>query len=325
MNASNRPALHSALHPFFTFHREPAKFQAVIPLARVRAAVNSNMASLALSEIPMPTLLFSPIARRAALSVLVALVCFFAVGCGNNGHSSSAVTVFAAASLTDAFRDIARDFELANPDVEVILNFAGSQRLRSQLELGAKADVFASANESQMALAEEGGLVVGKGVPFAKASMAVIVSAGSGIVELKSIATPGVKLVLAHENVPAGLYARQLLESLSETDSELGSDFAERTLANTVSHETSVKVVEQKVVLGQADAGIVYRPGAITAVASGAAKELPLPPASAGVQASFPIAILRSSESREAANLFVSFVLSPPAKEILSSYGFDSP
>ena len=113
-----------------------------------------------------------------------------------------------------------------------------------------------------MSLAETGGLILGESVPFASASMAIVVSADSGIHELNEIAAPGVKLVLAHADVPAGQYARQLLSGLSQSDAGPGADFSERALANVVSEETSVKFVEQKVVLGQADAGIVYRPGA---------------------------------------------------------------
>ncbi len=233
--------------------------------------------------------------------------------------------MFAAASLTDAFGDIAREFEARNPGVAVKLNFAGSQRLRTQLEFGAAADVFASADEAQMALAQDGGLIAGGSRPFATAPMAVIVNADSGINETSGLAAPGVKLVLAHQSVPAGQYARQLLERLSQPDSGLGADFARRTLSNVVSEETSVKFVEQKVVLGQADAGIVYRPGAFTAAASGAARQLPLPPEADAVRARYPIAVVSESPNPQWAGRFIEFVLSPPARNILAGYGFDAP
>ncbi len=259
------------------------------------------------------------------LATLAAIVLFIIPGCSNGGGDETVLTVFAAASLADAFQDIVFEFESGNPGVDVKLNFAGSQRLRSQLEFGAKADVFASADETQMSLAEDAGLISGNSLPFAGASMAVIVSSEARINDISGIADPGVKLVLAHGSVPAGQYARELLARLSEAGSATGPDFFERALANVVSEETSVKFVEQKVVLGQADAGIVYRPGALTATATGSARELLLPPVGEGVRAIYPIAVARESRSPELAGRFVEFVLSPPAQDILAGYGFDSP
>ncbi len=278
----------------------------------------------ALAKILMPTRPAN-IVQRSVLLLLTAVILWLAAGCGGSGGGAAVITVFAAASLTDAFEDIAREFEARNPGVEVKLNFAGSQRLRTQLEFGAAADVFASADETQMSLAEEAGLVAGNSLPFTGASMAVIASADSGISDVSEITDPGVKLVMAHKSVPAGQYARLLLARLSEADSGLGADFAGRTLANVASEETSVKFVEQKVVLGQADAGIVYRPGALTAAAGGAARQLPLPSGAESVQALYPIAVIRESGAPEWAGRFVEFTLSQPAQNILAGYGFDAP
>ena len=233
--------------------------------------------------------------------------------------------MFAAASLTDAFTDIARDFESHNPGVAVRLNFAGSQRLRSQLELGAQADIFASADEHQMTLAREAGLIDGASETFATANMAVIVSERSGIRGLAELANPGVKLILAHENVPAGQYSRQLLAVLSASESGLGDDFAGRVLQNLVSEETSVKSVEQKVALGQADAGIVYRPGALSALSTGEVLEVPLPPPGHKVVALYPIAVVDNSGNRELSDMFVQFVLSDSGQTTLAGYGFGPP
>ena len=262
--------------------------------------------------------------RRPAFALLTALLAWLAVGCGGaNGGAS--ITVFAASSLTDAFTDIAAEFEERYPGVEVKLNFAGSQRLRSQMELGADADVFAPADNLQLSLADKAGLLAGSGQPFAIAPMAVIAHSQSGIRQVGDLASEGVKLVLAHESVPAGQYARLLLHRLSVAGSGLGPDFGASVLENVVSDETSVKFVEQKVVLGQADAGVVYRPGALTAVATGSARELPLPPEAGGVIASYPIAVAKGSRYPEEAEMFVAFVLSPTARHILAEYGFDVP
>ena len=264
-------------------------------------------------------------AHPAILALLISLALCLQTGCVGGENEKSVITVFAAASLTDAFREIASDFESGRPDVEVRLNFAGSQRLRSQLELGATADVFASADERQMQLAQEAGLTAGNIEHFSSAPMAVIVTQESGITTLRGLGNHDTKVVLAHDSVPAGVYSRQLLELISTEDTGLGEDYAERVLANVVSEETSVKVVEQKVVLGEADAGVVYRPGALTALSSGSVRELPLPPNTEELRALYPIAALKDSASRELADEFIDFVLSREARGILSSYGFDAP
>ena len=263
---------------------------------------------------------------RIAFTVMLGtILCLFSMGCGDAKEREAVITVFAAASLTDAFDEIAREFESRNPDTVVKLNFAGSQRLRSQLDLGAKADVFASANEEQMELAREGGLINGEDRYFASSVMAVIASRDSPIRTLDDLATLDTRLVLAHESVPAGRYSRLLLDQLSTEETGLGEDFRERVLANLVSEETTVKFVEQKVVLGQADAGIVYRPGMLTATSDGAAREVQLPLSANEVRALYPISVLRESSRPELAERFVDFVLAGRSQEILAGYGFGSP
>ena len=260
----------------------------------------------------------------AAVAVLATLVLLL-TGCGGNSSGKTTVTVFAAASLTDAFRAIADAFESENAGTQVKLNFAGSQRLRSQLELGATADVFASADERQMKLANDAGLLADEVQYFASTTLSIIVWDQSGITDLGELGESGVRVVLAHGNVPAGVYSRRLLDLFSSDGTRFGEDFAERVMGNVVSEETSVKVVEQKVVLGEADAGIVYRPGMLSALPSGAVRELPLPPVADVVRARYPIAALKDSESREPATDFIRFVLSRQGQEILAGYGFDAP
>ena len=257
-------------------------------------------------------------------AVILGLIFGFALGCGTSSQSSVTLTVFAAASLTDPFQEIATQFESNNPGVTVRLNFAGSQRLRSQLELGAKADIFASADEMQMDLARDAGLISGDVQRFTSTKMAVIAYSESDVSDVADLGSPGTTVVLPHGNVPAGIYGRQLLRRLSSQVPGLGEDFADRVLANVVSEETSVKYVEQKVVLGQADAGIVYHPGAKTATASGKVIDIPLPPLEEEVRAHYPIAAIEDSDAPELANEFLNFVLSGPAQEILAGYGFEA-
>lgn len=262
--------------------------------------------------------------RLVAVAFWASLI-LLSTACGGAVNGETTITVYAAASLTDAFREIASEFESGNPGVSVKLNFAGSQRLRFQLQQGATADVFASADEEQMQLAYGAGLIADGIQYFAGTTMSVIVSKQSGIGSLSELGEPGARVVLAHDGVPAGVYSRQLLKLLSTSDTGLGDDYAQRVLGNVVSEEASVKVVEQKVVLGEADAGIVYRPGALTALSSGSVLELPLPPDAEELRALYPIAALNDSASRELADEFISFVLSDDGQGILASYGFDAP
>ena len=245
---------------------------------------------------------------------------------GGGGADASRVTVFAAASLAEVFAEIAEEFEAHNPEVTVKLNFAGSQVLRSQLEFGAAADVFAPADVVQMGMAMEGGLVEGEPVIFA-----TVPTGGHSRwqrVRARKTIWPtwpgrGARLVLAHPGVPVGGYSRQLLDSLSGAGG-VGSDFSAKVYQNVVSEEPNVRNVEQKVALGEADAGIVYRPLALAAAASGSVRIIEVPEAH-NVVASFPIAVLRESNGQEAAAGFVEFILSEPGREILRSHGFDSP
>ena len=175
------------------------------------------------------------------------------------------LTVFAAASLTDAFTEIGKSFETANPGVTVTFNFAGSQALRTQIEEGASVDVFASASGKEM-----DALVTGKFVAdgvkqiFLNNKLVVILPSDNParLEALEDIAKPGIKLVLAAEEVPVGNYARQALDLMNAS---FGVDFKDKVLANVVSNEDNVKQVVAKVQLGEADAGIVYTSDVVAA------------------------------------------------------------
>lgn len=231
------------------------------------------------------------------------------------------LTVFAAASLTDAFTEIGKSFEAANPGVAVTFNFAGSQALRTQIEEGAPADVFASANKKEM-----DALISGKYVdetapkPFLTNKLVVILPADNpaGIENLEGLATTGVKLVLAAEEAPVGNYARQSLDLMNAT---FGADFRDKVLANLVSNEDNVKQVVAKVRLGEADAGIVYTSDAV------AAPELQTVeiPDELNVIATYPIAPLSDSANADLATAFVQYVLSAQGQAVLIKWGFAPP
>ncbi|MCY4515088.1 MAG: molybdate ABC transporter substrate-binding protein, partial [Candidatus Tectomicrobia bacterium] len=151
---------------------------------------------------------------------------------------SGEVVVLAAASLTAAFADVALSIRDTHPGLKIVYNFAGSQALRTQLEQGAAADVFASANDIQMRRAVDGGLIEGVPQVFALNSLTVIVPADNPgrITSFEGLANDGLKLALAGPQVPAGRYSR---EALQAAQADYGTDFTGRVLRNLVSEETS--------------------------------------------------------------------------------------
>jgi molybdate transport system substrate-binding protein len=224
------------------------------------------------------------------------------------------LTVFTAASLTEAFGEMAAMFESTHPGVNVTLNFAGSNTLRAQIEAGARADVFASANTKEMNTLVANGFVAEGAVQIFVANQLVIITPTenrAGLSTVDDLALPGLKLVLAAEEVPVGRYARQILENA-------GADFKAKVLANVVSNETDVKQVLAKVQLGEADAGIVY---ASDAVATPALPVIEIPP-EWNVLAEYPIAPLVNAPQPKLADEFLAFVLSPNGQSILQKWGF---
>lgn len=228
------------------------------------------------------------------------------------------LTVFAAASLTDAFTEIGAAFDAANPGVTTTFNFAGSQALRTQIEEGAPADVFASANKTQMDAVIAASLITeGTQQNFLTNELVVILPANNPAVveKLEDLANPGIKLVLAAEEVPVGQYSRQAFDLM---EAAFGTGFKNRVLANVVSNEDNVKQVVAKVQLGEADAGIVYTSDAI---ASPDLKTIEIPD-DLNVIAKYPIAPLVNSENADLAAKFIEYVLSAEGQAILSKWGF---
>jgi len=234
------------------------------------------------------------------------------------------LTVFAAASLTQAMADIKKAYQADNPGVEITFNFAGSQQLVQQLAQGAQADVFASANQAQMQAAVTAGRVeAGAAKVFARNRLVVIYPKDNpaNLARLQDLARPGLKLILAAKEVPVGGYSLQFLEKASQYP-DFGSDFMQKVLANVVSYEENVRAVYSKVSLGEADAGIVYTtdiPKESSDVGS-----LVIPDG-LNVVAVYPIALIQDSPDPELAGSFVEFVLSPSGQGILAGYGFSPP
>jgi len=236
--------------------------------------------------------------------------------------SEQKLTVFAAASLTDAFNEIGEKFKQQNPGVTAEFNFAGSQQLRAQLEQGAVADVFASANTKEMNGAIQSDLVVsGTQKTFVRNRLAVIVPKDNpaGIKELKDLAKPGLKIVLAAPSVPVGGYA---LTALDKMNADFGATFSQTVLSNVVSQEDNVKQVVAKIQLGEADAGIVYSSD-VTPDAATKVTKINIPD-KYNVLATYPIAVLKAAPQADLAAKLVDYVISADGQAILQKWGFIS-
>jgi len=236
----------------------------------------------------------------------------------SSGSAPRTLTVFAAASLTQALEQIGKGFESQHPGVHLTFNFAGSQALRTQIEQGAPADVFAAASSVDMDAVVTAGYADPSAVqPFVTNRLEVILPAGNpaGLSKLQDLARPGLKLVLAAPDVPVGKYSRQALDQM---DSAFGAGFAESVLGNVVSEEDNVKQVVAKVQLGEADAGIVY---VSDAIAAPDLKTIEIPP-QLNVTAQYVIAALKGAHDASLAISFVEYARSPDARSIFAKWGF---
>ena len=239
----------------------------------------------------------------------------------DQGQLRGELTVFAAASLTQAFTQMADAFEQAHPGAAVTVNFDGSQRLRTQLEHGAQADLFASADSEQMDALLQSGLITDQPIDFAANQVVFLVHKDFGPATRQDLAAPGVSIVLALPQAPAGRYSHAIIAQM-RNHPEYGPTWADGILSNLVSEEPNVRSVAQKVALGEADAGITYRTDALPAYTAQRVNVLPIPEA-IDVTAHYPIAILRESPQPQLAQAFINFVLSPDGQAILERNGFD--
>jgi molybdate transport system substrate-binding protein len=251
--------------------------------------------------------------RLAAVLAVAALTLAACGGDDNSGGSSGAqspseIKVFAAASLTAAFTKIGEDFTAANGGTKVTFNFAGSQALATQIQQGAPADVFASADIPNMDKVKD---LVGTPQNFASNQLQIVVEKGNpkGVKGLEDLANPDLKVVLAAPEVPAGRYAAEALGKADVT-------------VKPVSQEDNVKAVVNKVALGEADAGIVY----VTDVTAGGDKVEGVDiPEDLNVLATYPIATVKASKAQDKAQAFMDLVLSDQGQQVLKQYGFLPP
>ncbi len=251
----------------------------------------------------------NPVRLLASVLVLAVLAVPLA-GCGRDDDGVRAITVFGAASLTDALTELGHAFEAANPDVRIEFSFAGSSSLREQILAGAPADVFASANEENMDLLVEVG-AVRTPVDIASNRLAIVVPDGNpaGVRSLDDFADSSYLVGLCAVEVPCGDFARQAF-------ARAGVEPAPDT------EEPDVRSLLTKVAAGDLDAGIVYETDVRTADATVDGIEIP---AAENVVVTYPIAVVTGSGDVTLAEEFVAFILSPEGFGILRRLGFGSP
>jgi molybdate transport system substrate-binding protein len=249
---------------------------------------------------------------RLAAAVAVAALALAACGddttSGGSSGSANEIKVFAAASLTAAFTELGQQYTSANGGTKVTFNFAGSQALATQIQQAAPADVFASADLTNMDKVKD---LVGTPQNFASNLLQIVVEKGNpkGVKTLDDLANPDLKVVLAAPDVPAGKYAAEALNTAKVT-------------VKPVSEEDNVKAVVTKVSLGEADAGIVY----VTDVTAGGDKVQGVDiPKDQNVTATYPIASVKAGKAQDKAQAFMDLVLSDQGQQVLKQYGFLPP
>jgi len=233
---------------------------------------------------------------------------------------TSTLTVFAASSLTDAFKEVGTIFE-SNTGTAVVFNFGASSQLRTQLEQGAPADVFASADTVQMERARQAGVIAGPDQIFATNRLMVITPATNpaAIAGPEDLGKRGIKIVSAQLDVPVGAYTQSMFEAMSR-DLRFGSDFIDRANANIVSREPNVRQIVAKIQLGEGDAAVVYKSD-ITPQAARDLATFEIPDAFNTV-AEYPIARVTNGPASDAATQFIAFVLSPEGQAVLKRWNF---
>jgi molybdate transport system substrate-binding protein len=253
--------------------------------------------------------------KRLFLVSFVAILGPLVASCGGASDGgvkgSGGIVVFAASSLTEAFTDVATAFNVVNPDVKVTFNFAGSGDLVTQISQGAPADVFVSADDTNMKKLADAGEVAGDPVAIAKNTFEIIVENGNpqGIAAVADLANSELVVVLCAETVPCGNGAAKILTNSNVT-------------VTPKSLEDKVKGVVAKVTAGEADAGIVFVTDVKAAGDRAAGVEIPV---AVNVVTNYPMVITKQAANTALAQRFIDFVRGSQGQAILAKYGFLAP
>ncbi|RJQ87017.1 molybdate ABC transporter substrate-binding protein [Amycolatopsis panacis] len=267
----------------------------------------------------------APVAKAKVSFVVAgtAALALFAGACSSGDEPSTAtgsgpsaapapgggtLTVFAAASLTESFNALGKQFEAAHPGVKVSFDYEGSSALVQKLDNGAKADVFASADEATMTKATQGGVIDGQPTVFATNKLAIAVAKGNpkGVKTFADLAKPGLTVVVCAKQVPCGSVTQKVEKNTGTT-------------LQPASEETDVKQVLAKVQSGDADAGLVYVTDATSA--AGKVDKVDFPESADAVN-KYPIAVVKDAPQAALAKEFTDFVLGAQGKAELTKIGF---
>ena len=252
---------------------------------------------------------------RAVIGLVLAILAVQSA-CRGEGSERRRLVVFAAASLRDVFKEIAGDFERARQDVQVVFQFAGSQELRAQLEQGAPADVVVTADRLHMQALREAGLVEAS-VIVAGNALVLVTTPRSLIATLVDLPRAE-RIVTGAREVPIGRYTEEVLKRVEAEH----PGFRAQVEARIVSRELNVKQVLARIVMGEADAGIVYATD--VAAPDTRVRVVPIPERFAP-QVVLPAAALRAAPEPELAAAFIAFLQSPAARARFETAGFRSP
>jgi molybdate transport system substrate-binding protein len=260
--------------------------------------------------------------RSRRLVASLAVVGLVAASCGDESSgggettaavtgAGGAITVFAAASLTDAFTELGDAFTEANPDANATFSFDASSALVTQITEGAPADVFASADTANMDKLVEAGMNGDEPTIFATNLLTIIVAPGNplGITGVEDLADPGIKTAICAAEVPCGRYANEIFSNAGVS-------------VTPVTLEQNVRGVVTKVTAGEADAGIVYVTDVTAAGDEASMVEIP---EDINVLAEYPIATVAESADAQIGAAFIDFVSGDEGQAILAEYGFGAP
>lgn len=267
-----------------------------------------------------------------ALAIAVAVAVMVA-GCANGDPIPSAASssptppavelvIFGAASLRNVLKQVEAAYEVEHPGIDVVVSTGSSTALRAQIEQGAPADIFLSADTVNPQRLADARLIDGDPVPFARNRLAIIVPIANpaGIVNPADLARPGLKIIAANERVPITAYATQAIVALGALPG-YPAGFAEAYARNVVSREEDVGSVVAKIELREGDAAIVY---ATDALASKAATTIPIPDA-ADPMAAYAGVVIGASDHPEEASAFLAWLAGPAGEAILADAGFLPP
>ena len=261
--------------------------------------------------------------RTTLIILLVAIeVMFFGPASVAQQSHALELNVFAAASLTEALDAIAGLYTAQDQGVKISFNFAGSQQLAQQIGQGASADLFVSANMHQMSEAAKSGRIDTSAFRIFAHNRLVVVypkENGAGLLSLRDLTKDHIKIILADKAVPVGQYSLDVLEKCARSP-EYGSLFRQDVIKNVVSYEENVRVVLSKIIMGEADAGIVYT----SDISQNARHEVGTIeiPEKFNVVAAYPVAVVLDSKHREQAEKFMAFLLSDEGQTVLARFGF---